>query len=85
MNIFIQFWIQGFIIGLIITYLIYHILYKIHWFWFKYKGKRHNLKIVKCKSCNNSFYAYNFEITTFCCNCILINSKKENNEKKNFR
>lgn len=72
MIVFIQFWIQGFCIGIITTFLIYFILFKIYWFKFKSKGKKYNLKVIKCKSCNNSFYAYDFETTKLCCNCICL-------------
>jgi len=62
----------GFAIGMIFTYLIFQILYRVLLFQFKYKGKKHNLKIIKCKSCKTSFYAFDYETTIFCCNCILL-------------
>ena len=73
MNMFIL----GFTIGIITIYLIYHILFRIFWYCFKLKGKRHNLKVIKCKLCRNYFYSFDFETNSNCCNCILLNIDKK--------
>jgi len=65
------------ILGIILWNILYFITYKCFWFSFKLKGKRHNLKVIKCKECKNRFYAWQFETTDLCNNCICLQESQE--------
>ena len=67
----------GFALGMILVLIAYKIIYHCFWYSFKLKGKKHNLKTIRCKTCRNYFYIFSFEKQKECSNCISLRLSKE--------